>query len=170
MIGPIELSGFAELQALWARGPEIVRREMTGAMWQAELLLEKAVKEKTPESKSPGNLRGSIAAQTPEISAANVLGVVGTPQPYAIPVELGSKPHFPPIQPLQDWVVDKFGLDEKEARRVAWAIAITKARSSTLGVFMFKKGYDENVSRVNAIWDVALTRIRNRLAATGAPS
>jgi hypothetical protein len=33
-----------------------------------------------------------------------VIGVVGSPLAYALPVEIGTRPHFPPVAAILDWV------------------------------------------------------------------
>lgn len=43
--------------------------------------------------------------------------------PYAIFVEYGTLPHMPPIEPLIQWAKKKFGVNDKEARRIAWLVA-----------------------------------------------
>ena len=166
MIAAIEFQGIDELAALWKRAPDIARREMTAAMLEADLLLQNAVQEKTPEGWAK-NLRQSILAQQPEVSGDVVLGVVGTPVPYAIPVELGTKPHFPPVTALIDWVVMKLGVPEKEAKSVAFLVARKISRSGTKAAHMFRDGFADNTDRVQAIFERARDRIRNQLSATG---
>jgi len=163
----IELAGFAELQAAWAKAPEIVREEMTGAMWESELLMERAVQEKTPTGAFTA-LKPSIAAQTPEVSADVVLGVVGTSLAYAIPVEVGTRPHFPPVQPLEDWVMKKLGVPENEAHGVAFLVARKISRTGTPAVGMFHRGFNENQARVEQIFAAARSRIAQRLGTRGA--
>lgn len=160
------MTGVDELAALWKRAPEIARRELFAAMTEADLLLQNAVQVKTPEGWSK-NLRQSILAQQPEVSGDAVLGIVGTPVPYAIPVELGTKPHFPPVLALIDWVVDKLGVPEKEAKGVAFLVARKISRTGTQAAHMFRDGFAENTSRVQAIFERARDRIRNQLAASG---
>lgn len=159
----VEILGFDELQAAWAKAPDIVRQELTRAMWEAELQLEPAIQAETPEG-AYKNLRSSIAAQTPRVSADTVLGVVGTAAAYAIPVELGTKPHFPPILPLVDWVIAKLGVPEKEAKGVAFLIARKISRRGTTGAAMFRKGFDKTERRVQQAFVDARRRIRDRLA------
>jgi len=50
---------------------------------------------------------------------------VGFEAPYAGFVEFGTGPRarLPPIEPLKMWAKVKFRLDDKEAERVAWAVA-----------------------------------------------
>ncbi len=66
-----------------------------------------------------------------ERTASGAVGEIGSPLEYAEHVEFGTRPHFPPIQPLQDWVEVKLGLRGAEARSVAHAIAVTIGRRGT---------------------------------------
>lgn len=164
----MELQGFAELEAAWAKAPDIVREEMTAAMWEAELLLEREVKEKTPVGVGgAGGLKGSIAAMEPEISSDVVLGVVGTSIAHAIPVEIGTRPHFPPVQPLEDWVMKKLGVPEKEAHGVAFLVARKIAARGTLAIGMFHRAFNEQRPRIETIFAAARGRIAERLAVRG---
>ncbi|MDA8107566.1 MAG: hypothetical protein M0015_02925 [Betaproteobacteria bacterium] len=158
----IDMVGLDELQWSWAQAPDIARAELAAAMTEADSLLEREVKEATPTAH--GLLRGSIFG-VEEVSATQVLGVVGTAMQHAIPVELGSKPHFPPIEPLIDWVRVKLGITgDKEAKGVAFAIARTIASRGTLGVGMFHRTFARLQPQLNAIFARARDRIVARLA------
>lgn len=159
----LDLEGFAELEAAWAKAPDIVREELTGATYEAELLLEGAVKDKTPVG-AFGTLRDGIAAQAPEVSEAGVLGVVGTSIAHAIPVEIGTRPHFPPVAALEDWVMKKLGVPEREAHGVAFLVARKISRTGTAAVGMFHRGFNEKRANVEVIYAEARRRIRDRLA------
>lgn len=43
--------------------------------------------------------------------------------PYSDIVEFGSQPHMPPVDPLIQWAMLKFGQDREEATKTAWAVA-----------------------------------------------
>lgn len=51
--------------------------------------------------------------------------------PHAWMVEHGSAPHMPPVEPIALWAKRKFGLTEKEALSVAWAVAKTIEKRGT---------------------------------------
>lgn len=51
--------------------------------------------------------------------------------PHAWVVEHGSRPHMPPVEPIALWARRKFGLSEKEALSVAWAVAKTIEQRGT---------------------------------------
>ncbi len=77
-------------------------KELTGAMYEAEFMVHGEVVQRTPHFM--GNLMNSIQPDKPIIDYPQIIGRVGTASPYAQPVETGSKPHWPPIDPLIFWV------------------------------------------------------------------
>lgn len=162
----IDIEGLKELQAAWARAPEICREELGAAMTEADALLEREIKELTPTGASgggAGGLKGSILSRE-EIGESSVIGMVSASINYAVPVELGTRPHFPPIEPLIDWVRVKLAItEEKEARGVAFAIARSIARRGTLGVGMFHRGFKYNEAEIERIFQGARDRIVARL-------
>ncbi len=163
----IDLQGWNELEAAWQRAPDIVREELTAATWEAELLFEGEVKDLTPTG-ATDLLRASIAAQPPQALADQVIGVVGTALDYALPVELGSKPHFPPVEALEDWVKKRLGVPDKDAHRVAFLVARKIAAHGTPAVGMFHRGFNKARGDAVRIYEGARNRIAQRLAQTGA--
>lgn len=51
--------------------------------------------------------------------------------PYAVFVEYGTEPHRPPIKPLIEWAMMKFGMSEKEAKVIAYKVANKIAKYGT---------------------------------------
>lgn len=165
MEASISTQGWAELDAAWKKAPEIVREELTGAMWQAELLLQRETQELTPVGiGGAGGLRGSILAQQPEVLADRVLGVTGTALNYAQAVELGSRPHWAPIQPLIDWVQHRLGYSGKQAEAVARRVQFGIAHHGTPAVGMFHRAFAANRGQVASIFEAGRNRIAARLA------
>lgn len=159
----LAVKGFDELVDLWSQAPELVQREMTSAAWAAGLRVEKEVRERTPLGTN-GWLAMSIAMAEPVVTPVGVLGIVGTSLRYAEPVELGSKPHMPPILPLVDWATVVLGLDGKDAEQAAWAIARKIAKKGTEGKFMFRDGFAASEDYIKRKFRQALSNIRNSLA------
>lgn len=152
------------LATAWQQAPQIVAEELTRAMWTAELLLLRGVQEATPVG-ATGLLRQSISAREPQRLGNQVIGEVGTSIAHAAPVEIGTRPHFPPIAPLQDWVERKLGVtDEHEARGVAFAIARRIATRGTKGAAMFSTVFTREQGRMASIFEAAERRIAERLA------
>ena len=153
------------LAALWDRAPDLAQAELRRAMTEATQYLERETKERTPVGVGGGGgLRGSIHS-TVELSSGGraVLGVVGSPLNYAAPVELGTKPHHPPVEPIEDWVQAKLGLRGKAARRAAWGIAQKIAVRGTTGKYMFRDALADGEATVRRIFDAARDRIAARV-------
>ena len=58
--------------------------------------------------------------------------------PYAIYLDTGGRPHFPPIRPLVEWAKAKFGLNRSEAYRIAWVIRQKIAFRGTKPTFFIR--------------------------------
>lgn len=160
----VDLRGAVELSDMFRRAPDLCREELTRAMLEAELLLQREVKELTPVGVGgAGGLRGSVTALTPQVAGDSVLGVVGSPLNYAEPVEMGTRPHFPPVEPLEDWVRQKLDVTEDEVPGVALAIARKIAARGTPAVGMFHRAFAANRPQVAQMFEAARARIVHRL-------
>lgn len=147
-----------------AAAPDILLEEMVPAVVESQLLLEREVRERTPTS-GAGTLRDSIGALPVVIAEDRVTGEVGTTLAYAQPIELGARPHMPPIAPLADWVRRKLGVkDGKEARSVAYAIALKIARDGTPAHHMFSEGLAATQAQIGEIIAAAAGRAVARIA------
>lgn len=153
-----------ELLGLVAAVPEIARAEVTRAAWEASLFMQREAQEETPTGVAAGGgLRGSIIAVKPIVSAQQIEAGAGTSSSYAVPVELGTKPHMPPVQPLQDWAHLKLGLPVDEAKSAGWNIARAISRRGTKPAHMFRRAFERNERQLNRIFERASTRIREKL-------
>ena len=158
----LEIQGGLEITRIFGRAPEIIDDEMIPTMWEAELLLEREIKEGTPIGVS-GNSRASISAREPKRLADNIIGEVGSPLKHILAVELGTKPHYPPIRPLEDWVRAKLGLGDNEARHVAFLVQRKIGRKGTDGAFMFKRGFEANEAQIQRMFEAAHRRVIQRM-------
>lgn len=159
----LDLQGWTQLNAALVRSPDIVREEMLAAVTEADQLLEREVKDLTPTA--TGQSRASIFSREQSLPDG-AIGVVGTTQPSVVYVELGTRPHFPPIQALEDWVRVKLGIsDEKRIHGVAYLVARKIAARGTLGVGMFHRTISRQRDAVQRIFDRGLARIAARMVA-----
>ncbi len=160
----IDTSDFENLAAAWRAAPEIVAEEMTAAVWEGEFLLQRETQELTPVGVGGGGgLKGSIAARDPIVFADTVIGAVGTSLAHAVPVELGTRPHFPPVAPLRDWAEHVLGVSGDEAKGVAWAVARKIAREGTKGAHMFERAFETNRAQVERMFEAAHRRVLQRM-------
>lgn len=161
-----KFKGMDKLPRLMEIVPDITREEMAAAATEGTLLLERETKEYTPVGVggAASGLAGSITAKPVSSFSKKILGVVSTSSPHAIPVELGTKPHWAPIEPLKDWVVAKLGIrGEEEVFGVARAIQRKIASRGTVAVGMFHRAFNENKSQLQRIYERALDRIEDRM-------
>lgn len=132
---------------------KIISDNMRSAVAEALLVLERFVKNRTPVGVlGDSGLRGSIFGEMKSGSALEIMGVVGSPLPYAEGVELGAKPHMPNITSLNRWVEKNLGFTGKEGESITWAIAMTIKRRGTKGKFMFEKGLEDSLDTLDRIF------------------
>jgi hypothetical protein len=71
-----------------------------------------------------GELAGSVVTTTVDDGA-----IVKVEAPHGAFMEEGTRPHFPPLQPLEDWVrVKGFAKTDAEVKRIAYAVALKIAQ------------------------------------------
>lgn len=153
-----EIIGADELIRLWERAPEEGRRAVAGAINEALMLLQRETVERAPVGAS-GLLRQSILATQPRIVGDGVVGEVETSIAHGVPVELGTRPHFPPITPLIDWVRQKLDIQKpSEQKSAAFLIARKIAQKGTQPVLMFAQSFEAVKGQIPGILDEHLGR------------
>jgi hypothetical protein len=128
--------------ALIERYPEAARAAQISRITEAALMAEQAIKEHTPVGAGPIHLRDTIFHKI-NATGTPIWGVISTPLAYGEPVEVGTRPHFPPIDPIAHWVEKKIGASGKEARSIAFLIARAISRRGTKGAKMFQISFEE---------------------------
>lgn len=156
------LKGVDELASAFAAAPDLVRQRLNVFMNGATMYLQAEIQERTPTS-GHGTLRGSFTSEVRDLGDS-VVGVVGSPLAYAVPVELGTRPHFPPVDAIEDWVNVKLGISGPEGHRVAYAIARKIAARGTKGAFMVKRAFDAAQPELERQAEILLTAIAGDLA------
>jgi hypothetical protein len=145
---------------------QVVREELARAMNASVLHLKGQIMPLVPVGVTAllrGGVQTSIAGE-----GVTLTGRVYDAVSYALPVELGSRPHFPPIAPIALWVRRKLGIsDEREARSVAFLIARKISRVGTKPRLFFKRGFEAGKGRVSTFFAEANARIVSRLAGGG---
>lgn len=136
----IEVRGLEEAQAkaeqvaLDLRGPPFVQ-----AMRDATLIVSATAKRTGYAPVDTGRLRASI---TPEVRqhGPTVQGVVGSNVVYAPYMELGTRPHFPPLQALEPWA-RRHGMK-------AWHVALSIARKGTKARRYLRRALEDNAAKI----------------------
>lgn len=167
MIEPTVLSitvNSADVARALGGAPAIIDQELVPAMIESQFLLEREIRELTPTS-GGGTLRDSIGSMPLVFSEKALSGEVGTSLAYAQPVELGSRPHRPPVEPIVDWVRRKLGKRPDEATGIAWAIAGKIEKEGSKGAFMFRDGLAATQGQILEIIGAGVGRALERIRA-----
>lgn len=135
--------------------PQTAQRKLLAGVLQVQLLLEREAKETAP--RASGMYGQSIASQPMEIVDGVIVGAVGSSIAYAVPLELGSKPHMPPVSPLVPWVKVRFGVAEPEARSIAFRIARKIAKRGTPAAKVFANALAKHQAQAQRILTQSLT-------------
>lgn len=150
---------------LMAQVPEIAQEEIAQFVASTVAQMQHDVVQRTPTAH--GRLRESIIGSVKRLGGLGVEGIVGTSSAYAVPVELGTDPHWVPVAPLIDWARQRLGLRGKEAVRAGHAIKWKIAREGTKPKYMFQKTFEASEAQIKTGLDRALDSIQARM--TGLP-
>ncbi len=118
-----------------------------------------------PPAINTGQLRNSVAWRVPTIEGQTIEGGVGTNVAYALPIEFGSRPHWPPRDPIELWVRRKLQVPANRARAVAFLIARKIARRGTAPRQIFALGLEDAKPRMTEIFSRLPQMILRRMNA-----
>lgn len=179
----VVIEGLEEFERALAALPGAINTELTAGMHEAVSLVEAGVKDRTPVGASGRGSYSKTLAQSivtaVDGQGMGVIGHVGTNVDYAPYVEWPQRAHWPPVQPIYEWVrySGKFGVYslrtrrrmgrrsqvEEENQRATFMVRRAIALAGTAGVYMFRDGlaaaragvigaFERAVERVVARW------------------
>jgi len=151
-----------EVNKLFNAFPDAVRAATVSKVTEVLMYLERLVKPATPYGAGPVHLMQTITTEV-NASGDEVEGILGTPAKYGEPVEFGTRPHFPPVAPIEYWVEKKLGLQGAEAKSVAFLIARKISEKGTEGAFMFTDAWNDHQADINHILDQIPDEILERI-------
>lgn len=153
----IKLEGFERLSAAMQTAPEVVQRELLAWATEQADYIRSEVSERTP--RKTGLLADSILATPPviELGTLGVSAIVGapaifqgTPINYAIPVELGTKPHVIEAKDKQSLRFCIGGV---------WVMVKSVHHPGTVGAHMFQRTLDESRGELQQSMTATVERI-----------
>ena len=148
----VNVNGLKETQEDLTRiSRDLHSTPMVTAMRQAVLLVEREAKKNAPVF--TGQLRSSIQGEvrTEGLFGQTVKGVIGSNALHAPWVELGTKPHWPPIAALEVWAQRK-GLS-------AYLVARAIATRGTKAVRYLQRAIESNQQKIINLIEDGVTRI-----------
>jgi hypothetical protein len=163
----VDVANAEAISRAFLQAPAMVLDELELTMENVTLYLMREAQENTPTA--AGTLRSGWTTQVDVIAQLDsVFGRVTNPLPYALPVELGTKPHFPPLAPLINWVEQKLNLYGDEAEGAARGIQRKIGRYGSPGFGMAHYALRDGRSTIAAEFEECAQRITARLAGGGA--
>lgn len=158
MIARITLTGLEKIDNAKGRAG----KALTAALDEAVMFLVREIKLRTPQgvSGAQGGLLGSIQGDVVLRGSTLARGVIASNSQYGLAVEKGRRAGaaMPPREALVDWIAQKFGVDEDQARKLSWPVARAIAKHGTIkrfdykGAQMFEKAVDENLPALQEIF------------------
>lgn len=157
----ISMEGLQAFERGLREAPAFADETLRSAMTEATLLVQREWQENLP--RVSGLTAGSITSDVAS-TPAGVLGVVGSSQPAARFVELGTRPHMPPVEALEPWVRAVLGVREpREVRSVAYLVARKIARKGTPAQYPMRRAVESVTGQITVIFERAAGRILGHL-------
>lgn len=159
------------IQGAFHRAPAIALDEMETTIGSLMLYLQRETQENTPTDL--GALRSAFVTDVQAFTQLDaVFGTLSNALPYAIPVELGTKPHFPPLAPLADWAlrhIEYFtdGEGVPDPWQIARGIQRKIGRQGSPGYGMARFALLDGRQTIAAEFADCAARITARIAAEG---
>ena len=124
------------------------------ALLAGMLLITKKVTDYLKKEKvnDEGDLQDSITSEVHR-EAMKIMGITGTNMEHAIFVHEGTRPHWPPVDPIKKWVMHKLGISGKEVSNVTFLVRRKISKVGTKGRpffgFVFRQ-YQNQIARIVA--------------------
>lgn len=161
----IDFTELTRLRTQMAAAPSVVQEELLAAVTEADLLLEREFHEAygNPPHKASGHTAGTMT-HVERVNGLHVEGFAGSSSPHIVPVELGTRPHWPNVEALREWVRTKLGItNEKQARGVAFLIGRKISVSGTQGKHIFDATLARVEPQLEHMFAAAQARIASRI-------
>ena len=157
----ISLGGLQSFANGLREAPAYTDQVLQEAMTEATLLVQREWQENMPRvSGLTARSISSDVASTP----AGVLGIVSSSQPNALFLELGTRPHMPPVAAIEPWVKAVLGIREpKEVKRVAFLVARKIAREGTPAQHPMARAVQSTEGQVIAMFERAAAKVAAHL-------
>jgi hypothetical protein len=137
--------------------PEIVNKNLTAAMYEAVMLLEKKVKQFAPQgvTGAQGGLRAGIKGEVVNKGTPIIKGIVTHQSKYGAVIEKGrtAGSSWPPPGYLIKWIEQKLGIYGTEAKRVEFLVRRKIGKKGFPGVHMFEKAFERNFYEIQGIFE-----------------
>lgn len=161
----IDADALVALRRAFEQAPEVAKLQAEVAITESVKAVQAEVVEQFPRGQV-GNTYMSFTTDVARLDGG-VVGVVGSSAPVAAYVELGTKPHRPPWEPIALWAQNKLGLGEVEAKSLAFGIAGKIAKVGTPARTPLLNALQAMQPQIEVSFEAAAARLVAHLAGGG---
>jgi hypothetical protein len=160
----VRYDGTEALRQAFAQAPDMARDEMFATVERLVKRLAVIAQNRWP--RDSGASAGSIYSVTHHTSVG-VLGEAVSAKPEVAFIELGTRPHWAPLEPLIEWVSRRPEFAGKDHVHIAKLIQYRIARHGTKARLIFAQVLRDNDAAIKGLLNNAAIRLTRRLAAEG---
>lgn len=153
----VQVKGLKELQDKFGQSNKIVNGALKQAMDKSTTHLKSEIRKEIVDKGI--NSQGSLKKSVNVYESKATKGVVGVGEKYGEYVEYGTRPHFPPVEPLERWARLKLG-----ASGLGFVIAKKIARVGTKAKPFVQPVYDKNKKNIEKYFEEAIEFVTKELA------
>lgn len=153
----VKIEGLDELTKSLEAAPGIVSQELVDAMDQSTRYVKGQIRDEIRSNRitNTGNLARSVAIEPVKPNR----GRVYVSEMYGAAVEFGSRPHFPPVAPLERWAQTKLGKSG-----IGFLIARKIARVGTKANPFVAPAFKNSIEYINQRFQSAIKEVVLKLA------
>lgn len=152
----IGAEGLKEIRAALKNSSPLLGKRMLGAIMEIGNYTKDAARGSLHPG-GPGYATGDLQRNIYFHVRSEWHGEVTSEAPHSAFVEYPTRPHWPPISALVEWVRIKFGLHGREAESAGFLVARAISRKGTKGIFFMERAFRYGLTKVPA----ALNRAMN---------
>jgi len=139
---------------------QVPGRQLQSAVARSMLYVEGKAKKKVPVDR--GRLRASITPKVEQPNHTTIRGIVGSNVKYAPYQEFGTRPFWPPWEPIYRWALRVVQGDRKAAGALAYKARLSIAKRGIKAKKYFQEAFDESQARIKREIDRAVKAITSR--------
>lgn len=153
----IKIEGLEKLQQSLGRSGNIVNNRLGEAMNVSTTKVKSNIRAEITNQKI--NNQGTLRESVDVVESTPRRGVVGVGEKYGLYIEKGTRPHFPPVAPLERWAQTKLG-----KKGIGFLIARKISRVGTKAKPFVEPAFEKSKSFVTNAFKVATRKITEDLA------
>lgn len=148
----IRVKGLEELSASFGKARSLIERHVGDGVQESAKIIRDRARRKA--ASPPIVFQGELGRSLFTKPSGKLSAVIGSDAKHAPFVEFGTRPHFPPVAPLERWAKVKLGKPG-----LGFVIAKKIARKGTKAQPYFQPAVDESLQDVHRLIEKAVAQV-----------